>query len=249
MKPIQRLDGRVALVTGASRGIGAAVAKSLAAEGAHVILLARTKSGLEETYDIINENGGTSTIMPFDLTHLEELEALGPTILDRFKRLDIWIANAGKLGTLTPVSHSKMKDWRDVYTLNVLSNVQMIRTLEPLLKASDAGRAIFVGSGMGIDPYAFYGEYGVSKAAMMLLARTWAQETKHTNLKINIVCPGAVDTELLAEAFPGGYHGPNLRMPEDIAPMFVELSLPSWVRHGEILSPEDIKLYSEIEIK
>lgn len=242
MKPIKRLDGRVALVTGASRGIGAAAAKSLAAEGAHVILLARNQAGLEETYDIINENGGSSTIMPFDLTRLDELEALGPTILERFKRLDIWVANAGKLGTLTPVSHSKIKDWRDVYTLNVLSNVQMIRTLEPLLKASDAGRAIFVGSGMGIDPYAFYGEYGVSKAAVMFLAKTWSEETKHTNIKINIVRPGAVDTELLAEAFPGGYHGSDLRMPEDIASMFVELSLPSCMRHGEILKPEDFGL-------
>lgn len=242
MKPVKRLEGRVALVTGASRGIGAAAAKSLAAEGAHVILLARNKAGLEETYDIINENGGTSTIMPFDLTHLEELEALGPTILERFKRLDIWVANAGKLGTLTPVSHSKMKEWRDVYTLNVLSNVQMIRTLEPLLKASDAGRAMFVGSGMGVDPYAFYGEYGVSKAAVMFLARTWAEETKHTNIKINIVRPGAVDTELLAEAFPGGYHGPDLRMPEQIASMFVELALPSCMRHGETLKPEDFGL-------
>jgi NAD(P)-dependent dehydrogenase (short-subunit alcohol dehydrogenase family) len=242
MKPPKRLEGRVALVTGASRGIGAAAAKSLAAEGAHVILLARTKAGLEETYDIINENGGTSTIMPFDLTRLDELEALGPTILERFKRLDIWVANAGKLGTLTPVSHSKIKDWRDVYTLNVLSNVQMIRTLEPLLKASDAGRAIFVGSGMGVDPYPFYGEYGVSKAAVMFLAKTWAEETKHTNIKINIIRPGAVDTELLAEAYPGGYHAAGLRMPEDIASMFVELSLPSCMRHGETLKPEDFGL-------
>ena len=242
MKREQRLEGRVALVTGASRGIGAAAAKALAAEGAHVILLARNKAGLEETYDSINENGGTSTIMPFDLTHLDELEALGPTILERFKRLDIWVANAGKLGTLTPVSHSKIKEWRDVYTLNVLSNVQMIRTLEPLLKVSDAGRAIFVGSGMGIDPYAFYGEYGVSKAAVMFLAKTWAEETKHTNIKINIIRPGAVDTELLAEAFPGGYHAPGLRMPEDIDQMFVELSLPSCTRHGDIVTPEDFGL-------
>lgn len=242
MKREKRLDGRVALVTGASRGIGAAAAKALAAEGAHVILLARTQAGLEETYDSINENGGTSTIMPFDLSRLEELEALGPTISERFKKLDIWVANAGKLGTLTPISHSKIKEWRDVYTLNVLSNVQMIRTLEPLLKASDAGRAIFVGSRTGLEPHAFFGEYGVSKAAMISLAKTWAEETKHTNIKINIVRPGAIDTELLAEAFPGGYHGDDLRMPEDVAPMFVELSLPSCVRHGEIVQPEDFGL-------
>ena len=242
MKQEQRLSGRVALVTGASRGIGAAAAKALAAEGAHVILLARTQAGLEETYDSINENGGSSTIMTFDLNRLDELEALGPTISERFKRLDIWVANAGKLGTLTPVSHSKIKDWRDVYTLNVLSNVQMIRTLEPLLKASDAGRAIFVGSDMGNTAQAFYGEYAVTKAAMMMLAKTWAEETKHTSIKINTVLPGAVDTELLAEAFPGGYHAPGLKMPEDIQQMFVELALPSCARHGDSLTPADLGL-------
>lgn len=238
-KPEKRLNGRVALVTGASRGIGAAAAKALAAEGAHVVLLARTKAGLEETYDIINENGGSSTIFPFDLTKIDELEALGPTILERFKRLDIWVANAGKLGTLTPVSHSKIKDWRDVYTLNVLANVQMIRTLEPLLKASDAGRAIFVGSGLGVNPMPFYGEYGVSKAAVMFLAKSWAEEVKHTPIKVNIIQPGAVDTELLAEAFPGGYHRPDLRMPEDIAPLFVDLALPDCTRHGQIITPDN----------
>jgi NAD(P)-dependent dehydrogenase (short-subunit alcohol dehydrogenase family) len=242
MKREKRLDGRVALVTGASRGIGAAAAKALAEEGAHVILLGRNKTGLNETYDIINENGGSSTIMPFDLTQIDELEALGPTILERFKRLDIFVANAGKLGTLTPVSHSKIKEWRDIYTLNVLSNVQMIRTLEPLLKASDAGRAIFVGSGMGVDVYPFFGEYGVSKAAVMFLAKTWAVETKHTNIKINIIRPGAVDTDMLTEAFPGGYHAKDLRMPEDIAPIFVELSLPSCERHGDTVRPEDFGL-------
>lgn len=242
MKTPKRLDGRVALVTGASRGIGAAVAKQLAFEGAHVILLARGKVGLEETYDIINENGGSSTIMPVDLTKIDELEALGPTIMERFKRLDIWVANAGKLGTLTPISHSKIKEWRDVYATNVLSNVQMIRTLEPLLKASDAGRAIFVGSEVGEKPYAFFGEYGASKAAIMHIAKVWAEETKHTNLKINIVRPGAVDTELLAEAFPGGYHRPDLRMPEDIAPIFLELALPTCTRHGEIVEPADFGL-------
>jgi NAD(P)-dependent dehydrogenase (short-subunit alcohol dehydrogenase family) len=242
MRNEKRLDGRVALVTGASRGIGAAAAKALAEEGAHVILLGRNKTGLNETYDIINENGGSSTIMPFDLTQIDELEALGPTILERFKRLDIFVANAGKLGTLTPVSHSKMKEWRDIYTLNVLSNVQMIRTLEPLLKASDAGRAIFLGSDLGEKAEAFWGAYSMSKAAVMMVAKTWAEETKNTHIKINIVCPGAVDTDLLAEAFPGGYHYQGLRMPEDIAPMFIELSLPSCTRHGDTVRPEDFGL-------
>ncbi len=239
MPKTKPLEGRVALVTGASRGIGAAAAKELAAAGAHVILLARSKTGLEETYDIITENGGAATIMPFDLTKLDDLEALGPTILERFKRLDIWVANAGIIGTLTPISHSKMKDWRDTWTVNVLSNVQMIRTLEPLLKASDAGRAIFVGSDLGNIATPFYGEYAVSKAAVMMLATTWAEETKHTNLKINTLVPGAVDTEMLATAFPGGYHRDDLRMPEDIAPLFVDLASPHCTQHGESIRPKD----------
>lgn len=242
MKKEKRLDGRIALVTGASRGIGAAAAKALAEEGAHIILLGRNQTGLAETYDIINENGGSATIMPFDLTKLDELEALGPTILERFKRLDIFVANAGQLGTLTPISHSKIKDWRDIYTVNVLSNVQMIRTLEPLLKVSDAGRAIFVGSDLGEVPHAFWGQYSMSKASIMMVARVWAEEVKHTAIKINSICPGAVDTDLLAEAFPGGYQADDLRMPEDIAPMFVELSLPSCTKHGEILRPQDFGL-------
>lgn len=239
MPDTKTLKGRIALVTGASRGIGAAAAKELAAAGAHVILLARNKAGLEETYDIITENGGTATIMPFDLTKLDELEALGPTILERFGKLDIWVANAGIIGTLTPISHSKMKDWRDTWTINVLANVQMIRTLEPLLKASDAGRAIFVGSDLGNTATPFCGEYGVSKAAVIMLANTWASETKHTSLKINTLIPGAVDTEMLATAFPGGYQGDDLRTPEDIAPLFVELASPNCVHHGESIRPKD----------
>jgi NAD(P)-dependent dehydrogenase (short-subunit alcohol dehydrogenase family) len=238
----KKLNGRVALVTGASRGIGAAAAKALAEQGAHVVLLGRHQTGLTETYDIINENGGSSTIMPFDLSKIEELEALGPTLLERFKRLDIWVANAGKLGTLTPISHSKIKEWKDVWTLNVLSNVQMIRTLEPLLKASDAGRAIFLGSDLGEIAEPYWGNYCVSKSAIMMLAKAWAAEVKHTQLKVNIVVPGAVDTDMLAEAFPGGYHGAGLRMPEDIAPMFVNLSLPDCPHQGKIFRPADFGL-------
>lgn len=228
------LSGRIALVTGASRGIGAAVAKGLAEAGAHVILLARTTAALEEVDDEIRELGGTATLIPFDLKKTDELEALGPMIADRFGKLDIFVANAGILGTLTPVSHSSMKDWKDVFAVNVTANVQMIRTLEPLLKASDAGRAIFVVSGLGQVPHPYWGEYGVSKAAVIMLARIWAAETEKTSLRVNMIAPGAVRTELLAQAFPGGYQG-KAHQPDDVVPAFLELSSPACTRHGDLI--------------
>ncbi|MBE2190828.1 MAG: SDR family oxidoreductase [Alphaproteobacteria bacterium] len=239
---IRKLQGRVALVTGASRGIGAAVAKLYAREGAHVILMARSQSGLEEIDDAIRTEGGVATLMPFDLSKIEDLEALGPTIYERFGKLDIFVSNAGLLGEMTPVAHSKIKDWNGTYITNVLSNVQMIRTLEPLLKASDAGRAIVVGSGMGVDPHAFSGQYGVSKAAVMFLFKTWAEETRQTNLRVNIIRPGAVDTDMLHQVFPGGYQGVDLRTPDQVAPLFVELASSGCSRHGEIVTPADYAL-------
>ncbi len=240
----KRLENKVALITGASRGIGAEIAKLYAREGAHVILLARSKSGLEDVDDVIRaECGeGCSTLMPCDLTKIDDLEALGPTIYNRFGKLDIFVANAGILGEMTLVSHSKMKDWKDTWTTNVLANVQMIRTLEPLLKASEAGRAILVGSGMGIDAKAFGGEYGVSKAAAMFLFRTWAEENRTGNLRVNIVRPGAVDTDMLRQVFPGGYQADDLRTAEQVAPLFVALASPDCTRHGEIVRPEDYGL-------
>lgn len=229
------LAGRVALITGASKGIGAAVAKAYAAAGAHVVLLARDQQALEEVDDQIKSAGGSATLIPFDLRKLDELEMLGPLIDDRFKRLDILVANAGMISTLTPVAHSKMKDWADLMTVNVTANAQLIRTLDPLLRASDAGRAIFTVSGLGINATPFYGAYGVSKAALIMLAQTYAAETAHTNLRVNMIRPGKVDTAMLASAYPGGYQGDDLRKPEDVAPLYVELALPSCIRHGELV--------------
>jgi NAD(P)-dependent dehydrogenase (short-subunit alcohol dehydrogenase family) len=220
------LSGRIALVTGASRGIGAAAAKAYAAAGAHVVLLARTVSGLEAVDDDIKAAGGKATLIPFDLRKLDELEALGPMLADRFGKLDILAANAGLLGTLTPIAHSKMKEWQDAMTVNVMANVQLIRTLDPLLRASDAGRAIFTVSGLGINATAYWGAYSVSKAALIMLARTYAAETEKTNVRVNMISPGPVDTDMLSHAFPGGYQGRDLRKPEDIAPLFLELASP-----------------------
>ena len=228
------LSGRIALVTGASRGIGAAVAKAYAQAGAHVVLMARTVSGLETVDDDIKAAGGKATLIPFDLRKLDELEALGPMLADRFGKLDILAANAGLLGTLTPIAHSKMKEWHDVMTVNVMANVQLIRTLDPLLRASDAGRAIFTVSGLGINATAYWGAYAVSKAGLIMLARTYAAETEKTNVRVNMVSPGAVDTDMLNHAFPGGFQG-EMRQPEDIAPLFVDLASPACKKHGEIV--------------
>ena len=235
-KPLQ---GKIALITGASRGIGAAVAEAYAAAGAHVVLLARGQRNLEKIDDRIQKIGGTATLVPFDLTDIDQLEALGPMIDQKFGKLDILVANAGILGKLTPVSHSPIKDWKDAFTTNVLANVQLIRTLDPLLKNSPAGRAIFVGSDLGIEAVPFYGSYGMSKAAVMHMARTYAAESEESNLKVNIVIPGPVDTAMLASAFPGGYKGPDLRKPEDLAAQFVYLGSEACQDNGRIFTADD----------
>lgn len=228
------LKGRVALVTGASRGIGAAVAKAYAKAGAHVVLLARTVSGLEQVDDEIRADGGTATLIPYDLTKLDDLEALGPLIDSRFGRLDIFVANAGMLGSLTPLAHSKIKDVQTVLTTNVIANVQLLRTLDPLLRASDAGRAIFVISGKGMKADAYWGQYAMSKAALISLAQTYAAETTQTNVKVNMVRPGAVDTKMLSQAYPGGYPG-LMRQVDDVVPVFMDLASKECQKHGEIV--------------
>lgn len=231
------LAGCVALITGASRGIGAEVAKAYSRAGAHVILLARKQSGLEKIDDEIKAEGGSTTLIPFDLRKIDELEMLGPLIADKFGKLDILVANAGMISTLMPLAHSKMKEWADLMTVNVTANVQLIRTLDPLLRASDAGRAIFVVSGLGIEATPFYGAYGVSKAALIMLAQTYAAETVQTNLRVNMIRPGAVDTDMLRSVYPGGYHADDLRQPDEIVPLFMELASPSCTRHGDIIAP------------
>jgi NAD(P)-dependent dehydrogenase (short-subunit alcohol dehydrogenase family) len=236
----QKLLGKTALITGASRGIGKAVALAYAQHGAHVVLLARGQKNLESVDDQIRANGGQSTLIPFDLKKIDELEALGPLLADRFGKLDIFVANAGVLSTLTPVAHSKIKDWTDSFAINVTANVQLIRTLDPLLRTAPAGRAIFVTSGLSIDIEPFFGSYAASKAALNAVAKTWAAETKNTNLKVNLVRPGAVDTDMLRQIFPGGYHGKDLRTPFDLIPLFVHLASPACQDTGKIFAPEDI---------
>tara|TARA_B100001142_G_C14144690_1_gene582051 strand:+ start:106 stop:813 length:708 start_codon:yes stop_codon:yes gene_type:complete len=232
-----RLDGRIALVTGASRGIGAAVALRFAQEGAHLILSARTSGALEEIDDKIqNLTGKPATLVPIDLTDFNEIDKLGAAIFNRFKKLDILIGNAGQLGTLSPLGHIDPKVWENVMAVNVTANWRLIRSMDPLLRSSDAGRAVFVSSGVGRNARAYWGAYAVSKAALEMTAMIYAAEMKKTNVRVNIINPGATRTVMRAQAFPG--EDPNtLKPPEDLTETFVELSEVSCMLNGECRQP------------
>jgi NAD(P)-dependent dehydrogenase (short-subunit alcohol dehydrogenase family) len=228
------LSGRVALITGASRGIGAAVAKAYAKAGAHVVLMARTAGALEEVDDAIRAAGGTATLMPQDIRDFEKIDLLGPLLADRFKRLDIFVGNAGFLGTLAPLGHTKSGEWQKVMDINLNANFRLIRTLDPLLRGAEAGRAVFTTSGLAEHALAYWGAYSASKAGLNMLGRMYAAETEKTNVRVNLVDPGIVDTAMLRDAFPGGYQG-AAKKPEDVTPAYLELAAPSCKKHGEIV--------------
>lgn len=234
-----RLQGRVALITGASRGIGAAVARRFAAEGAQVVLVARTVAGLEEVDDAIRAASGGSaqaTLVPIDLHKSDDIEKLAHAIAERFGRLDVLVGNAAILGEMTPISQIEPDSWTDVVNLNLTANWRLIRSLEPLLLSSDSGRAMFVTSGVS-GGRAYWGSYAVTKTALEALARTWAQEMEKTNLRINIVNPGAVRTSMRAKAYPD--EDPmTLPPPKDVTEVFVELASTDCRYHGDILSAQ-----------
>ena len=226
------LEGRVALVTGASRGIGAAVARLFAAHGAHIVAVARTVGGLEELDDAIAAAGGTATLVPQDLSDLDSIDRLGGALHERFGKLDILVANAGVLGILSPLSHVSPKIWDETMLVNLTVNFRLIRSMEPLLRLSDAGRAIFVTSGASRAPRAYWGPYGTSKAALDYMVGAWAQELAKTSIRVNLLNPGATRTGMRAEAMPG--EDPStLPTPEDIAPVFLDLASPACTKHGE----------------
>jgi NAD(P)-dependent dehydrogenase (short-subunit alcohol dehydrogenase family) len=228
-----RLSGRVALVTGASRGIGYAVASAFAAEGAHVVALARTVGGLEELDDAIRIAGGTATLVPADLRDYPALDRLGAALFERFGKLDIFIGNGGILGRLTPLAHVDPKLWDEVMAVNVTANWRLIRSFDPLLRQSEAGRAVFVTSGAARTIYAYWGPYAVSKAALETLAKTYAAETVKTAIKVNLLNPGPIRTRMRAQAMPG--EDPNsLPPPEAVAEAFLPLVLPSQMESGLI---------------
>ncbi len=228
----RRLDGRIALVTGASRGIGRAAAIALAKEGAHVVLLSRTVGALEEVDDAIRDVGGSATPVPMDLKDADKVDALGPSLYQRWKKLDIFVASAGILGELMPLGHISGDLWNEVLNVNLSANWRLIRTLDPLLRHSEAGRAIFVSADEGKAADAYWGPYAVSKAGLDALVRIYANEIETTSVRANIINPGTVQTALRTKAFPG--ENPDLlAKPEDVAPLFVELSLPALQANGQ----------------
>ena len=228
------LAGRVALVTGASRGIGAATAIELARRGAHVVITARTQGGLEETDDAIRQAGGTASILPLDLTDGPAIDQIGPSLYERFARLDILLANAGTLGVLTPVPHIQDNDWAEAVAVNITANLRLIRTCSPLLLAADAARAVFVTSRITLRPTAYFGIYGATKAALHHLVMSWAEETRETPLRINLADPGPVATALRRVGFPGEDQS-KLPQPTDVALRLADLCMPTETRHGEMI--------------
>jgi NAD(P)-dependent dehydrogenase (short-subunit alcohol dehydrogenase family) len=230
-KPLQ---DRIALVTGASRGIGRAAALGFAEAGAHVVAVARTQGALEELDDEIRARGGDpATLVPLDLKDMEALDRLGAALHERWGKLDVLFGNAGILGDLTPLGHVDPKTWDTLMAVNVTANWRLIRSLDPLLRASDAGRAIFVSSGAAHKCTAYWGPYSVSKAALEALARTYAAETVETPVRVMLVNPGPLRTRMRASAMPGE-DPETLRTPDDLAPHIVRLASPEWSETGKL---------------
>ena len=229
-----RLAGRIALITGASRGIGAATALRYAAEGAHPVLVARTQGGLEEVDDQIRARGGQATLLPLDLREHDRIDQMAQAIHARFGRLDILVANAASLGILTPLAHLAPDVWSDTLNLNLTANWRLIRALDPLLRLSQSGRAIFVTSGVARGAFAYWGAYAVSKAGIEMLAKIYAAETAKTSVRVNILDPGVARTRMRAQAFPGEDPA-SLPPPESLGELFVSLGEAGCRHHGEIV--------------
>ncbi|WP_457796393.1 SDR family NAD(P)-dependent oxidoreductase [Methylocystis sp. S23] len=227
------VNPRIALVTGASRGIGRALALELARDGAHVVALARTQGALEELDDEIRALGGQATLVPCDVTDFDALDRLGAALFQRWGKLDVFVGNAGVLGALSPLAHVDVKDWNRVLAVNVTANWRLIRSLDPLLRASGAGRVAFVTSGAASKAKPYWGPYAVSKAALDSLARTYAAEVKNDGVTVMIANPGPMRTRMRAEAMPGE-DPTTLPAPEDFAKKCLPLLKPEWRESGRL---------------
>jgi NAD(P)-dependent dehydrogenase (short-subunit alcohol dehydrogenase family) len=225
------LEGRLAVVTGASRGIGYEAAKGLAAAGAHIVALARTVGGLEELDDEIQAAGGAATLVPLDLKDFDAIDRLGASLYERWGRLDVLLGNAGVLGQMSPLGHVKPETWEDSLAVNVTANWRLIRSLDPLLRQSDAGRAIFITSGAAHNCRPYWGTYSVAKSALEALARTYAAETEKTAIRVALVNPGAMRTAMRAKAMPGE-DPQSLPHASELAPHLVRLASPAFDRTG-----------------
>ena len=229
------LDGSIALVTGASRGIGAAVAVELARVGCHCVLTGRTRGGLEETDDAVRAVGGRATLLPLDLiAQADDLDMLGPSIVERFGRLDILVHAAGVLSKLTPVAHIQPGDFAASVAVNFAAAWRLIRTCEPPLRAAPAGRAVFLTDIRAAEPSAYFGLYSAAKAGQAHLVQAWAAEVAGTPIRVNMADPGAVGTRLRRSAWPGEDQA-LLATPADVAPAIAALCLPGEARHGEVV--------------
>jgi len=227
------LASRIALVTGASRGIGHATALALAKAGAHVVAVARTQGGLEELDDAITAAGGSATLVPLNLTDSDGIARLGAALHERHGKLDILVGNAGIAGPSSPLGHIDLKPWTDVIAVNVTANFQLIRCMEPLLRQSDAGRAVFVTSGVATTATAYLGPYAASKAALDTMVRVWAAEIAITPIRVNLFSPGPIRTRMRAQVFPG--EDPmTLEPPEQVAEFILPMCAPSWTESGKL---------------
>ena len=230
---------RLILVTGASRGIGRSAALHLAKQGDIVIAIARSRLALEKLDDEIRAAGGKQPVLvPHDLRDFDGIDRLGASLNERYGKLDILVGNAGLLGPLTPVGHIPPDIWQEVMDVNVTANYRLIRSLDPLLRRSDAGRAIFVTSGAASSAKAYWGPYAVTKAALETLVRTYAAEITKTDVKANLLSPGPIRTMMRAAAFPGE-DPQSLRPPEAITELFVELAEPACTKNGEVIEARD----------
>ncbi|MFV9876193.1 MAG: SDR family oxidoreductase [Rickettsiales endosymbiont of Dermacentor nuttalli] len=230
----QSLQGRIALITGSSRGIGAAVARRYIQEGAHVIAVARNATELELLDNYANEYNSSITIVPLDLQDFIKIDELGYEIAKRFGYIDILVGNAATLGVLSPLTHIKPSLWENIINLNLTANWRLIRSFDPLLRNSKAGRTIFVTSSVTKEPMSYWGPYSISKSALEMLVKTYAQEISITNIKANLVDPGIVETSMLAQAFPG-LDKSQIAKPENVTDIFVELATVHCNVNGQIL--------------
>jgi NAD(P)-dependent dehydrogenase (short-subunit alcohol dehydrogenase family) len=228
------LEHKIALVTGASRGIGRAAAVALGRAGAHVICVARTVGGLEDTDDAIVKAGGSATLVPLNLKDFAAIDRLGASIYERWGRLDVFLGNAGLLGALTPLAQLEPKLFTELVEINITANWRLIRSLDPLLRQSEAARALFVTSGAAHKHTPYWGGYAMSKAALESLALTYAAECEGTKVKVNLLNPGPIRTAMRAKAMPGEEPS-SLKRPEELAPLIVELLSPLNERNGEMV--------------